>query len=162
MRSRFLTSALFVLLTTYSMAAETPREVIVPGFSCHSGKYAVKLPKSLKKLRNIAKLEAEKSPRKEVGWEQYRELSFQGLEIGITMDATSDQYALENVEITGSQWNIAGPLRIGATAKDVFETLRKEWSTNGILKLWGPGPEAILVTIKNGLISQVSYSCYTG
>lgn len=162
MRCIFLTPALLAFLTTYSIAAEQPREVIVPGFSCHSGKYAVKLPRSLNKLRHIAKLEAEKSPRKEVGWEHYRVLNFQGLEIGITIDTLSDQYALEHVEITGSQWNIAGPLRIGAAAREVFDPLRNEWSTDGIGKLWGPGPEAVLITIKNGLISQISYSCYTG
>lgn len=162
MRCIFLTSGLLAFLTTCSIAAETPREVIVRGFSCHSGKYALKLPKSLKKLRHIAKLEAEKSPRKDVGWEQYRELYFQGLEIGITIDALSDQYALEHVEITRAQWNIAGPLRIGSTAREVFDPLRKVLTTDGIVKVWGPGPEAILITIKNGLISQVSYSCYTG
>ena len=157
-----LVLALFALCPTFLAAAETQREVVVPGFSCFTGTHALRLPKSLQRLRQLSKLEAEKGPRTEAGWEQYRVLYFHGLEVGITLTDRKDDYALEYVKVMLPQWNIAGLFRVGAPAENAFKSFRLEQPTDGIWKLWGPGPEQALITIKAGLISEVSYSCYSG
>lgn len=147
---------------TCTALAQGPNELAVPGFSCSTGQYAVRLPQSLQKLRHMATLVAEERPRSEAGWEQYRVLKFPGLELGILKGDQKDTYMLEHATITGPQWRIAEPLRVKSPAAAVFESLQLGQPADGVWKLWGPGPEQALLTIRDGLILQIKYSCYSG
>lgn len=142
--------------------AESPNELAVQGFSCSAGQYAVRLPQSLQKLRHLATHVTEERPRTGAGWEQYRVLKFPGLEVGIMIGEQKDTYVLEHATITGPQWRIVEPLRVKSSAAAVFESLLLRQPADGVWKLWGPGPEQALLTIRDGLVLQIKYSCYSG
>jgi hypothetical protein len=162
LRTSFI-SGFIALWISSAAAAETPLAVTVPAFSCATGKYAITLPPSLRKLRHMAPLVAEENPRiKEVGWEHYRVLHFPDLEVGITIDARKNRYVVEHLRISGRQWKVTGPLHVGASAAGILDSLGVAGPKDGVWKLWVPGPEQALLTVKAGSISEVSYNCYTG
>lgn len=160
-------AAAFILATASVLAtgasfAESLRVLTVPGFSCSSGPYAIRLPPRFEELRRMATRETQRKPGKKLGWENHRILHFPDLEVGVFITPRKDEYVLESARITGPQWHIAGPLRVGASAATVLNSQGPNVPSNGALKLWGPGPDVALVTIKAGLITQILYSCYAG
>lgn len=151
-------------LVACSEPTEPSRDITVPDFSCLTGAYAVTLPPKLVDLRKLAKLEREVKgrPGNGPGWEDYRVLHFRNLKVAVTADPLRGTYALEGIHVTGSEWRVSGALQIGLPGVELLRPLGVTRPADGVWRLWRPGPEEAKITLVDGKITAVSYSCYTG
>jgi hypothetical protein len=127
--------------------------------SCTSGPYALKLPKSYQALRTIGQLRRERVLKTEDAGVQ-RELRFNGLEIVVRTAADKpNRYVVSRAVVSTSRWRIAGPLRVGTSAKIALKGLRpKALPSEGELEFSGE-TDSIRVNLSRGRILDFEYSC---
>jgi hypothetical protein len=129
--------------------------------SCTSGPYRLTLPKSYKALRGIGTLLRERVRTTDDKMTQ-RELRFNGLEVVVLTSADKpNQYVVSRAVVSGRNWRISGPLRVGTTAKVALKGLQpRQLPSHGDLEFNGD-KDSIRVTLAHGRILDFEYSCAT-
>jgi hypothetical protein len=129
--------------------------------SCTSGPYRLKLPRSYKQLRGIGQLRRERVLKTEDSAVQ-RELRFNGLEVIVLVSADKpNQYAVSRAVVSSANWRLAGPLRVGTSAKVALKGLQpKALPSDGELEFNGD-KDSIRVTLSRGRVLDFEYSCST-
>jgi hypothetical protein len=129
--------------------------------SCTDGPYRLKLPKSYKALRTIGHLRRERVVKTEDSGVQ-RELRFNGLElIVLTSPDKPGQYVVSRAVVSAPSWKIAGPLRVGTSARIALKGLQpKQLPRDGELEFNGDR-DSIRVNLSRGRILDFEYSCST-
>jgi hypothetical protein len=132
-----------------------------PALSCTSGPYRLKLPKSYKALRGIGTLRRERVQNN--GDMTQRELRFNGLELVVLSPSDKlNEYAVLSAVVSSANWKIAGPLRVGTSARIALKGLRpKELPSEGELEFTGE-KDSVRVTLSRGRILDFEYSCSNG
>jgi hypothetical protein len=127
--------------------------------SCTNGPYRLKLPKSYKGLRTMGHLRRERVVKSE-GSVVQRELRFNGLEIVVLTTADKpNHYVVSRAVVSTANWRIAGPLRVGTSAKIALKGLQsKERPSDGELEFNGD-KDSIRVTLSRGRILDFEYTC---
>jgi hypothetical protein len=127
--------------------------------SCTSGPYALKLPKSYKALRTMGQLRRERVLKTEDAGVQ-RELRFNGLEIVVLTSADKpNRYMVSKAIVSSRAWRIAGPLRVGTSARIALKGLQpKALPSEGELEFSGE-TDSIRVNLSRGRILDFEYSC---
>jgi hypothetical protein len=148
-----LIAALFAAAATGANAQGKTAEA-----SCTSGPYRLKLPKSYKALRGIGTLRRERAQNN--GDTIQRELRFNGLELEVlSPSAKPNEYVVSSVVVSSANWRIAGPLRVGTSAKIALKGLKpKQLPSNGELEFAGE-KDSVRVTLSRGRILDFEYSC---
>jgi hypothetical protein len=149
--------ALFAPLFLLAFDAGAQAKAAEP--SCTSGPYALKLPKSYKALRTMGQLRRERVLKTEDAGVQ-RELRFNGLEIVVLTTADKpNQYVVSRAVVSAKNWKIAGPLRVGTSARSALKALQpKNIPSEGELE-FGGGKDSIRVTLARGRVLDFEYSC---
>jgi hypothetical protein len=126
--------------------------------SCTSGPYRLKLPQSYKGLRGIGQLRRERVLKTEDDRTQ-RELRFNGLElVVVTLPDKPSQYRLSKAVVSSPNWRIAGPLRVGTSARTALRGLLKDPPRDGEVEFNGD-KDSIRVNLAAGRVLDVEYSC---
>jgi len=130
--------------------------------SCTSGPYRLKLPNSYKALRTMGHLRRERVVKTEDSAVQ-RELRFNGLELVVlTSPDKPGHYVVSRAVVSAPSWKIAGPLRVGTSARTALKGLQpKALPSEGELELNGE-KDSIRVTLSRGRVLDFEYSCSTG
>jgi hypothetical protein len=151
-------SSLLLLAAAGFTALEARADTSSPGLSCTSGPYRLKLPKSYKALRGIGTLRRERAQNN--GDTIQRELRFNGLELEVlSPSAKPNEYVVSSVVVSSANWRIAGPLRVGTSAKIALKGLKpKQLPANGELEFAGE-KDSVRVTLSRGRILDFEYSC---
>jgi hypothetical protein len=155
---------LTMLTALHATASAASPQSISNAFSCHSGPYALRLPKlypSLLMLGRHQAIDAESHDgdgyRVTTRW-----LEFDGLRLGILVFSNdANRYLVFSAEASRARWAI-GSLSIGTRTG----TLPKRNGVpvappTGIWELQGESDSAT-VTARNGVVERVVYSCYVG
>lgn len=158
--------ALSLLAAGVPAGAVEPQRVGLPGFSCQSGKYGASLPATLPALRKLGRLQAE-DPGEVQQWDDYHTtesvLRFDGLTVMVvTFSNDPDRYHLALLEVSSPRWRVSAPLRIGQPAGKILRELgvpsaplSGEWRFAG-------ESDALVLAVRDGLLSRITYDCYTG
>jgi hypothetical protein len=126
--------------------------------SCTAGPYKLKLPKSYKALRGIGTLRRERVQNAGDGMEE-RELRFNGLELVVLAERGKSDYVVQKAIVTTPNWRIAGPLRVGTTARIALKGLKpRELPAEGELEFSGE-TDSIRVSLARGRVLDFEYSC---
>jgi hypothetical protein len=149
-----LIAALFAAAATGANAQGKTAEA-----SCTSGPYRLKLPKSYKALRGIGTLLRERARNLE-GKMTQRELRFNGLELVVLSPPDRpNEYLVSSAVVSSAKWKIAGPLRVGTSARIALKGLQpKALPGEGDLEFNGD-KDSIRVTLARGRILDFEYSC---
>jgi hypothetical protein len=150
---------ILALAATAATHADAQSKAAEP--SCTSGPYRLKLPKSYKQLRTIGQLRRERVLKTEDSAVQ-RELRFNGLEVVVlTSPDKPSQYVVTRAVVSTPSWKIAGPLRVGTSAKVALKGLQpKALPSDGELEFNGD-KDSIRVTLSRGRVLDFEYSCST-
>lgn len=150
---------LIVALTATATDANAQGKGAEP--SCTSGPYRLKLPKSYTQLRTIGQLRRERVLKTEDSAVQ-RELRFNGLEVVVLTSADKpNQYVVSRAVVSSANWKLAGPLRVGTSARIALKGLQpKALPSDGELEFNGD-KDSIRVTLARGRILDFEYSCST-
>ena len=155
--ARVLVASVLAALAPHAAAQGKPAEP-----SCTAGPYRLKLPKSYKALRAIGQLRRERVVKTEDSGVQ-RELRFNGLELVVlTSPDKPGEYAVSRAVVSAPSWKIAGPLRVGTSARTALKGLQpKALPSEGELEFTGE-TDSIRVTLSRGRVLDFEYSCSTG
>jgi hypothetical protein len=147
-----------IVLALSLLAAGAQAQTEAPALSCTTGPYRLKLPKSYKALRGIGTLRRERAQNN--GDTIQRELRFNGLELEVLSPAAKpNEYVVSSVVVSSANWRIAGPLRVGTSAKIALKGLKpKQLPSNGELEFAGE-KDSVRVTLSRGRILDFEYSC---
>ena len=133
-------------------------QAYVAAVSCTSGPYRVKLPKSYRAVRGLGHLRRERVLKTD-DTGTHRELRFNGLELVVvtSLEKPSD-YRLEKAILSGSNWRIAGPLRVGTSGRIALRGLLNDPPRDGEVELAGDR-DSIRVNLAAGRVLDVEYTC---
>ena len=150
MKSYALTAAiLFGLLG--SPASDARAQV-----SCTSGPYRLQLPKTYKGLRSMGQLRRERVLKTEESG-VLRELRFNGLELEVVTSPAG--YTVSKAIVSTRNWKIAGPLRVGVSARSALKGLKPpSVPSDGELEFSGDS-DSIRVNLSRGRILDFEYTC---
>lgn len=73
------------------------------------------------------------------------------------------RYLLISLEVTGSDWNLTGPFKVGdsvSIVRGILGVVAKDDSE--LSQPYGSEGGTVTFDQANGLISRISYECYTG
>lgn len=140
------------------LAAKAQAQTEAPALSCTSGPYRLKLPKSYKALRGIGTLRRERVQNN--GDMTQRELRFNGLELVVLSPPDKpNEYVVSSAVVSSANWRIAGPLRVGTSARIALKGLKpREVPSEGELEFIGE-KDSVRVTLSRGRILDFEYSC---
>ena len=132
-------------------------------FSCDSGPYALKLPKTYDELRKLGPLKSERLVRdKDLGAYRasYRELVFNGLRLSVvTYSDQPEKYQVASAEIRSPQWKIAGPFRYGAALPaTVGDVATKTLKGTATVEFNGE-EDLVRVQLKGHRVASLVYLC---
>lgn len=163
---------LCIALLLGACAPEQPPagQTYLKGFSCNEGPYAIRLPRDHQKLRRMPKFVSEKvlaeddqESQKLNGFStKSYELSFKGLKVGLVTFSNGIPPWWGMVHISDSNWNISGPLRVGAKASELSKLIEKGRLADGEWRFHGGDADILVVVVKESKISDIVYQCYTG
>ena len=130
--------------------------------SCTSGPYRLKLPNSYKALRTMGHLRRERMVKTQDSGVQ-RELRFNGLELVVITSAEKPNHCtFSRAVVSTASWRIAGPLRVGTSAKIALKGLQpRALPSDGELEFNGD-TDSIRVTLQRGRVLDFEYTCSTG
>jgi hypothetical protein len=159
MPTRFMAVGLFACVASSTVVASGTYD---GSFTCNSGPLSLHMPATypemlaLGKLKRIADGQVQDYGAYKV---TYREVEFDGLRIdAYVFSNDSKRYLLARAEISDSSWNIA-PLKVGQSAQSALK--HKNWPPPAFDGSWELDGDAasLLVSIKDGRIAKVTYSC---
>jgi hypothetical protein len=153
-----------LLFSYFQTAFADPLEVDLPTFSCTGMKESIRLPPKLPQLRQMAKLNEEKTIQIHE-WDGYKTLeklySFKGLYLHIiTFTNDPDRYMLGAAFIESSEWSVS-PIRVGSPVAVLNRLGLAQPSDNGTWRFNGEA-DSLYVEVRAGRVSRVVYECYTG
>lgn len=143
------------------------REGYIEQFLCNSGKFGLRLPPDVRALFQLGPIlqQANGEVEQEEGYTATRTyVMFSGLELGfIVFSNDPSRYMISYAEVTSPNWQIAGPFRVGNTAKAAQDALGPVAQNDCDLKR-SYGSEAGTVSFEQlaGKITKIRYDCYTG
>ena len=133
-------------------------------FYCHTGRHALKLPKTYAELRKIGALLNE-TIDDEGDFGSYkiqtRKLQFDGLKVDVRAATNHPGYAVSSVLVTSPVWSVTGSFQIGQAIKSALVKAGDKRALDGPVMLAGEGDDAEL-TVRKGKIVQIRYRCYDG
>ena len=152
MKSHALAAAiLFGLLGSVSSDAPAQAQV-----SCTSGPYRLQLPKTYKGLRTMGQLRRERVLKTEESG-VLRELRFNGLELEVITSPAG--YTVSKAIVTTRNWKIAGPLRVGVSARTALKGLKATGvPSDGEIEFNGDA-DSIRVNLSRGRVLDFEYTC---
>lgn len=157
-----LSSALALPVFSAVPAATVP----VEHFSCTHGPFALRLPRTLTAVMNMApRLNMEILPG-ELGdgfTTMVRYVQFQGLRLGlVTFSNDADRYLVSYAEIASKRWNQVSPFRITASAALAHFQLGTHAEHDPKLKaLYGSrAADVSFILTPRGKLAKVRYACY--
>jgi hypothetical protein len=138
-----------------------PVRVVVDGYACHSGRYALILPQHAPSLRNIGRhrvVELGSETRDGVSWAR-RRLEYNGLALEILERADQPaRYVLVALEATSRRWHL-GALSVAATPwRGAPDPALQGVALEGEIQLAGPRDTAT-VRLSGGRVQRLSVRC---
>lgn len=135
----------------------------VDKFSCDSGPYGLKLPKTYDELRKIAPLKSERLIREQdfgTYRARHRELVFNGLKLSVvTYSDQPESYQVAAAEIRSPAWKIAGPFRYGAALPAVIGDVQtKSLRSTATIEFAGE-EDLVRVQLKGRRVASLTYLC---
>ena len=157
-------------LTSITGCAEPPITtdmLYVEEFSCLSGVLSPSLPESKTELLNLDKIlhsQNAETHNLAMGSISYQFYQFDGLEVIIAEDSSQpEKYWLSSLQIYGKKWAPLTPLKIGDSMTTILTHLPARFQTLEAIPLHlGGDTDALYIKQENGVITGLSYSCYTG
>ncbi|MBV8633671.1 MAG: hypothetical protein JO002_04215 [Burkholderiaceae bacterium] len=146
-------------------SAATPSDYI-EDFSCEGGRLGLRLPATLPGLMRIGKLN--KTEILEVEhWDGYvterKDLYFEGLTLGIiSFSNEPDRYMIRFSEIRNKKWLELSPFKVGQKPKEVIDVLGINNERIQLEKAYGSESGEVSFSFRDGRLSRINYSCYTG
>jgi len=135
----------------------------VDKFSCDSGPYSLKLPKTYDELRKLGSLKNERLIRdQDLGTyrARHRELVFHGLRLSVvTYSDQPEKYQVTSAEIRSPHWKIAGPFRHGtALPPMVGDVATKNLNATTIVEFNGE-EDLVRVHLRGRRVESLVYLC---
>lgn len=162
--SPFLIALVSATVCATALAEDT---VYDPSIRCIGGPYGLQLPTDAATIRSMGKLLREEVAEVEQ-WEGYTAtrttLYFDGLELGV-IELSNDPLALmvTRAVVTNAKWNRIMPFKIRQPVSAARRLLGKSAKDDaGLRKIYGGDVDAVQFHTASGLVTGVSYSCYSG
>jgi hypothetical protein len=157
--------AIALAFPCFSVPAQDSSLTYDPSFTCSEGPLGLRLPQSYQAVRSIGKLERDEVVRVQE-WETYqsedRELTFSGLKLYVvTFTNDKSRYMVAGAVITGSQWSLAGGIKIGDSVEDVLRRTGKGTLSGGEVAIGGD-TDIVRFGATGGKVTEIRYECYTG
>jgi hypothetical protein len=162
-----------VLLSFAVLGHAAVADPLMPGagyienFSCDRGPFALRLPPDARALSQLGPVLQQRSGEVEQ-WENYRTtrnyVRYSGLDLGyITFSDKPARYMISYLEVTGPDWQIAGPFKMGDSASTVRRVLgRVAQDDSGLERSYGSEGATVTFEQVKGKITKIKYECYTG
>lgn len=157
-----------VLLGRLALADPSmPNLGYMANFSCSDGPFGLRLPSDVRSLNRLGTVL--KRTRGEVtNWDSYHTtwnyLHYSGLDLAyVTFSNDPAHYMMNHVEVTGADWKITGPFKVGSSVKSVQFLLGSVADDDSQLKRqYGSESDRVTFEQVNGKVTKISYECYTG
>lgn len=135
----------------------------VEKFSCDSGPYSLRLPKTYDELRKLGALKSERLIRdQDLGGNRarHRELVFNGLRLSVVQYSDQpEKYQVTSAEIRSPQWKIAGPFRYGASLPPmVGDVATKNLNATTTVEFNGE-EDLVRVQLRGRRVASLVYLC---
>lgn len=159
--------ALLLTLASAGSSVHAQETVYLEAIRCIGGPYGLQLPSDLRQLRVMAPLLREEVVEVEHadGYTVTRKtLYFEGLELGIA-DFSNDpsKWMLTHAELSGAKWNHRSPFKLGQPVSRAHSLLGAAAKGDGGLKRsYGGDGDSLEIRSSAGLVTGVSYRCYSG
>ena len=79
----------------------------------------------------------------------------------MTFTNDKSRYMVAGAVITGSQWALAGEIKIGDSVEDVLRRTGKGTLKGGEIAIGGD-TEIVRFRVSKGKVTEIKYECYTG
>lgn len=139
----------------------------VENFSCNHGPFSLRLPSDVRSLPRLGKV-LKRTSGEVTNWDSdyttWNYLHYSGLYLAyITFSNDPARYMINLVEVTGADWSITGPFKVGSSVKSVQNMLGSVAEDDGELKReYGSESDRVIFEQVKGKITKISYECYTG
>ncbi|MCG2586159.1 hypothetical protein [Massilia sp. TS11] len=156
-------SLLALVLLLFSLRTAGAEPVYLPTFACVGGPQGMKLPADARQLSTLGKLQRHARAEDEPG--TYRELLvFDGLTLNlIRFSAEPARMLLVSADISHPRWNRLLPFALGQPLAQARATLGPAAQTDtGLTHAYGSEAGALRLVSAGGVLTRLSYSCYTG
>lgn len=171
----FLVVLFIVIPLSVASAQDTTVNYILPSVTCGSGHYHPNLPNTIKGFRLLGKRNKEQiQPASDYTGDPKTHTSaifwYDGMVINVVFETKKPyKYFLESAIFSNSRWNQYTPIKVGAPIQS-FLTKNKLGSISPhttLIHICNSSEEngaedCIDVGIKEGIITEVKYECYTG
>jgi hypothetical protein len=165
LKQQFVVVALTVTLSSPCTYAQDSYSL--DAMNCVGGKFGLVLPKNAKKLPLLGKLLDEEVTEVE-RWEGHiatrKTLHFDGLELGIVQIANEPmRVMITHASVTKPRWNHLVPFKLGSAVNSVKVMLGAAADGDEELKrIYRGETDEVQFETQSGVLSGVSYSCYSG
>lgn len=159
-------AAAALLLLASSPSAQEP-SVLVEEVRCVGGRLGLAMPSDLRTLKKLSKV-----LREEVGeverWEGYtatrKTLHFEGMSLGI-IEFSNDpaRYMVTFAELTSPTWNRLSPFKLRRPVTEAAALLGAPAKEDpGLKRTYSSESENLKIESSSGIVTRVTYECYSG
>lgn len=134
---------------------------------CIGGPFGLNLPRDARKIRSMGRLLSETVAEVE-HWDGYtatrKTLAFDGLDLGI-IELSNDPSTLmvTHADVSSPRWNHLLPVRIGEPAAAAHKLLGEAAKDDkDLTRVYGGDADGVQFRTQAGLITRVTYQCYSG
>jgi hypothetical protein len=160
----FLSMALWVAASSVTAQESS---VFVEGLHCAGGRFGLVMPSDLRTLKNLGKITREEVSEVEQ-WDNYKAtrkvIHFEGMTVGL-IEFSNDptRYMLTSADLTGPTWNRISPFKLRQLVSQAALVLGEHAKFDpGLRHTYGSENDSVKIQSTNGIVTRVSYACYSG